>query len=280
MESKFVLAGPVRLEYFEHGHGPDVLVLVHGYASSAAIWRYTLEHLPEDRFRVIVLNNRGAGKSDRAFQDGAPFKEDDYSVETFADDLFHVVEALKLDGFTLVGHSMGGATVAQFALAHQDRIKGLALLNSTPLKGRDLKDGWEDELRESLQSPEPPAGDMGFNASHVTEDFKQAVMADIGRNPVERFIGGRRSMAGLRLRDRLNEINVPTLVIGGDRDKTVGVDNILADYLALPQATRHLHICHGIGHSPNVEVPRSVGNMIGDFSDMASLLATQILSSR
>ena len=87
-------------------------------------------------------------------------------------------------------------------------------------------------------------------------------------------------MAGLRLRDRLNEINVPTLVMGGDRDNTVGVDNILADYLALPQATRHLHICHGIGHSPNVEVPRLVGNMIGDFSDMASLLATQIPSSR
>ena len=130
---------------------------------------------------MIVLNNRGAGKSDRAYSDGGPFKEDDYSVETFANDLYNVSEALELDGFTLVGHSMGGATVAQFALEHQDRIKGLVLLNSTPLKGRDLKDGWENELRESLQSPEPPAGDMGFNASHVTEDFKQAVMADIAR---------------------------------------------------------------------------------------------------
>ena len=55
---------------------------------------------------------------------------------------------------------------------------------------------------------------MGFQAPHVTDDFKQAVMADIARNPVERFIGGRRSMAGLRLRDRLKEIEVPTLVMG------------------------------------------------------------------
>ena len=139
MEPKFVQAGSVQLEYFEQGHGLDVVVLVHGYASSAAIWRYTLEHLSEDRFRVIVLNNRGAGNSDRSHLDGTPFEEGDYSVETFAEDLFKAAEALNLDGFTLVGHSMGGATVTQFALDHQDLIKGLVLLNSTPLNGRTLK---------------------------------------------------------------------------------------------------------------------------------------------
>ena len=279
MESKFVQAGPVRLEYLEQGHGLDTLVLVHGYASSAALWRYTLEHLSEDRFRVIVLNNRGAGESDHSSSEG-PFKEEDYSVETFANDLYNVTEALGLDGFTLVGHSMGGATVAQFALDHQSWIKGLALMNPAPLRGRDLKDGWEEELRVALKSPEPPAGDMGFQAPHVSDDFKQAVMADIARNPAERFIGGRRSMAGLRLRDRLNEIKVPTLVMGGDRDSTVGVDNILAEYQALPKSYRHLHFYHGTGHSPNVEVGRSVAEILGGFSEMALLLDLQTEGSR
>lgn len=274
MESKFVQAGPVRLQYFEQGHGPNTLVLVHGYASSAAIWRYTLENLSEGRFRVIVLNNRGAGESDRAPSDG-PFNEGDYSVETFADDLFNATEALGLEGYTLVGHSMGGATVTRFALEHQDRIKGLVLMNPAPLMGRVLPDGWEKELRESLQAPEPPAGDMGFNAAHVTEDFKQAVMADISRNPVERFIGGRRSMAELKLRGRLGEINVPTLVIGGDRDITVGINNILAEFQALPKSKRHLHIYHDIGHSPNVEVGDSVAALLGNFSVLAGSLDFQ-----
>ena len=279
MGSRFVQAGQVRLEYFEQGHGLDTLVLVHGYASSAAIWRYTLEFLSEERFRVIVLNNRGAGNSDRASADG-PFKEDDYSVETFAKDLFNATEALGLEGYTLVGHSMGGATVAQYALEHQDRIKGLVLMNPAPLNGRSLKDGWEEELRESLKSPEPPARDMGFNASHVTEDFKEAVIADISRNPVERFIGSRRSMAGLRLRGRLNEIYVPTLVMGGDRDTTVGVDNILAEYQALSKSNRHIHMFHGAGHSPNVEVGRWVSTIVGQFSDMARSLKLHAESSR
>ena len=249
-------------------------MLVHGYASSAAIWRYTLENLSEDRFRVIVLNNRGAGDSDRSSSDG-PFNEEDYSVETFADDLFNATEALGLEGYTLVGHSMGGATVTRFALEHQDWIKGLVLMNPAPLMGRVLPDGWEKELRESLQAPEPPAGDMGFNAAHVTEDFKQAVMADISRNPVERFIGGRRSMAELQLRDRLEEIKVPTLVIGGDRDTTVGINNILAEFQALPKSNRHLHIYHDIGHSPNVEVGDSVAALLGDLSVLAGSLDLQ-----
>ena len=279
MESKFVQAGQVRLEYFEQGHGLDTLVLVHGYSSSAAIWRYTLEYLAEDRFRVIVLNNRGAGQSDRASSDG-PFNEEDYSVETFAVDLFNAVDALKLEGFTLVGHSMGGATVAQFALEHQDRIKGLVLMNPAPLHGRPLKSSWEVEMREALQSSGPPEGDMGFQAPHVAEEFKEAVIADISRNPVERFIGGRKSMATLKLRDRLNAIKVPTLVMGGDQDTTVGINNILAEFQALPADLRHLHIYHGIGHSPNVEVPGWVANITGRFSDMAWQRALQEQSVR
>ena len=69
-------------------------------------------------------------------------------------------------------------------------------------------------------------------------------------------------MSRLKLRARLDEIHVPCMVVGGDLDTTVGVDQILAEYLALPEATRSLHMFHGIGHSPNVDVP----------SDMAALL--------
>ena len=279
LESKFVQAGKVRLEYFEQGHGPDMLVLVHGYASSAAIWRYTLQYLSENRFRVVVLNNRGAGRSDRDSSDG-PFNEENYSVETFAEDLFDAIDALKLEGFTLIGHSMGGATVAQFALGHQDRIKGLVLMNSAPLNGRPLKEGWECEMRESLQSTGPPEGDMGFQAPHATDDFKEAVLADISRNPVERFIGGRKSMAALKLRHRLHEIKVPTLVMGGDQDTTVGINNILAEFNALTEGLGHLHIYHGIGHSPNVQVPESAARVIGHFSDMTRQKGLQGQSAR
>ena len=63
----------------------------------------------------------------------------------------------------------------------------------------------------------------------------------------------------------MKEIRVPTLVVGGDRDTTVGVDNILADYLALSEESRSLHIYHGIGHSPNVESPERFARLLTRF---------------
>ena len=72
-------------------------------------------------------------------------------------------------------------------------------------------------------------------------------------------------MSALRLRDRLHEIDVPTLVIGSDQDTTVDVGNIFAEFQALSNGQRHLHIYHGIGHSPNVEVPSSVASIIQEF---------------
>ena len=263
MQSKFVQAGPVRLQYFESVPSletPETVVLVHGYASNAPIWRYTFDRLASSGgFRVIAFNNRGAGDSDRTAL------ESHYSVESFAVDLHNAVEALELSRFTLVGHSMGGATVTQFALAHQDLLKGLVLLNSAPLNGRSLAPDWEEQLRELVASGGATGGDMSFDAPHVTQDFKDEVTSIILRNPVERAIGGRRSMSALRLRERLGEIKVPTLVVGGDRDTTVGVDNIVAEYFALPQELRHLHIFHGIGHSPNVAVPDEFAGLVERF---------------
>ena len=270
MESKFVQAGLANLQYFEEGDGPETIVLVHGYASSAILWRYTIEQLARERldgsprFRVLAFNNRGAGDSDRADS------EDGYTVESFAEDLHSAVSALGLNDFILVGHSMGGATVTQFSLAHQDMLRALVLLNSAPLNGRELADNWEQELRASFAEGGLTQGDMGFQAPHVTSDFIEEVRSIILRNPIERAIGGRRSMGALRLRERLGGITVPTMVVGGDRDTTVGVDNIVAEYLALPPGNRHLHVFHGIGHSPNVEVPARLAGLLTRFAGEVS----------
>ena len=259
MDSMFVQADEVKLQYYQHGHGSETVLLVHGYVSSARLWQLTMERMDPERFRVIALNNRGAGDSARTPS------EDDYTVESFAKDLHNAVEVLELDRFTLVGHSLGAGTVAQYALAHQDRLKALVLLNSLPLNGRPLEDGWEEAIREEFQGGPRPEQDMGFNGPHITQEFTNAVLEDVARRPLERAIGGRRSMSQIRLRHRLNEISVPTLVVGGDLDTTVGVGNILADYLALPEASRHLHIFHGIGHSPNVEAPEEFAGLLSRF---------------
>src|SRR5687767_9899246 len=130
MESGFLRAGAVRLQYLSRGRGPEAIVFVHGYQASARVWRLVQEALDPERSRTIALNNRGAGDSDRTE------REDDYRIESFATDLVAAVDALGLRELTLVGHSLGGATAVRFALEHQDRLKALVLLNPVPLDHR------------------------------------------------------------------------------------------------------------------------------------------------
>lgn len=258
MRTDFVQAGEVRLQYFEHGTGPELLVLVHGYRSSGRIWQLVQEALDASRFRSIAISNKGAGDSERTAS------EADYTVEAFARDLWAATQALGLRDFTLVGHSMGGATVTQFALDHPELLKALVLLNTAPLNGRILPDNWEEQIRQEFASGAMP-DNMGMQTAHVPEAFRQALRADVLRNPIERAVGGRRSMAGLKLRQRLHELTMPVLVVGGDQDTRVGVDNMLAEYLALPATNRFLQMFHDIGHSPNVEITTQCAHLLDRF---------------
>jgi pimeloyl-ACP methyl ester carboxylesterase len=262
MESGFIQAGTVRLQYFAHGAGPETIVFVHGYQMSGRVWRLTQEALDPQRFRSFAISNRGAGDSDHTPD------EADYRIESLAQDLGHAISALGLHDFTLVGHSMGGGTAVQFALDHASGIKGLVLLDSVGLNGISLAAGWEEQLRERFQRGEAPV-ERPVGAATLEEppptDYSEALQADVARNSLQRLIGSRRSMGEVRLRDRLTELSMPVLVVGGDQDTTVGIDQVLTDFLALRPDRRSLHIFHGIGHSPNSAVPTQLAAVLDGF---------------
>jgi pimeloyl-ACP methyl ester carboxylesterase len=234
------------------------VVLIHGYQSSARIWRLTQEGLDPSAYRSVAISHRGAGDSEHSAS------VDDYTVEQFARDDFAAVQALGIERFVLVGHSMGGATVTQFALEHPDVVQALVLLDPAPLNGRPLAADWEAQVRAQF-APDRAREEPGSNAGQIPDDFREALAADVARNPVERMLGGRKSMGSLRLRERLSELSMPVLVIGGDRDTTVGTQNIVTEYLTLKPEVRSLHFFHGIGHSPNVECASELAAVLSRF---------------
>jgi pimeloyl-ACP methyl ester carboxylesterase len=252
MKSDFVQAGPVRLQYFEHGMGAPV-VLVHGYRSSARVWSLFQEALDPALFRSVAIGNRGAGDSDRTPS------IDDYTVESFSRDLRAAVDALGLTSFVLIGHSMGGATVTRFALDNPELVRALILLDPAPLGGRPLTDGWEAQVEASWRAETMEPDSL---SAQTPTSYKEALRADVLRNPLERLLGGRKSMSAIRLREHLPELRMPVLVIGGDQDTTVGVENILMEYQMLRPEVRSLHVFHGIGHSPNSECPKEMASLV------------------
>jgi pimeloyl-ACP methyl ester carboxylesterase len=257
----------VRLEYFPHGDGPERVVFVHGFQASAKIWRMVQQALPVDRYASIAINNRGAGNSE------APPNEADFGVQPFAADAFELVQQLGWSDFTLVGHSMGGATVAQFAVDHPALLKGLILLDPADPDGRSLPAGVSMEAlldarmaaRREQQARGGGAGD-GIDASGAgaNGELMRELAEDMRNAPERRLRGSMRSMLELRMGERVKTLPMPVLLAGGDADALIPLANMLATWAKLP-AGSGLAIWHGVGHSPNLDCPAELAALIRRF---------------
>ncbi|HEY5006753.1 MAG TPA: alpha/beta hydrolase [Caulobacteraceae bacterium] len=257
----------VQLEYFPHGHGPQRIVFIHGFQASARIWQMVQEALPADRYSSIAINNRGAGGSE------APPDEADFSVPHFAADAFELVSQLGWSDFTLVGHSLGGATAAQFAVDHPELLKGLVLLDPADPDGRTLPPGAPsmDEMLDRMiagrreQLARGGAGD-GIDASGAgaNGELLRLLAEDMRNAPEQRLRGSMRSMFDVRLGARVKSLPMPVIVVGGDADALIPVANMLATWAKYPAGTG-LHFWHGVGHSPNLDCPAELAALLERF---------------
>ena len=256
----------VRLEYFLHGHGPERVVLIHGFQASARIWAMVQEALPSDRYTSIAINNRGAGNSD------APPAESDFGVPVFAADAHELMTGLQWDAFTLVGHSLGGATAAQFAVDHPQGLKGLVLLDPADPDGRAgsaqeieaAVDAFTTARRARLARGGSGADGINATAAGVSGELLALLTADMNNAPERRLRGSLRSMFQVRLGPRVRELTMPVLLACGDRDELIPLQNMLETWAKLPHGTG-LHVWHGVGHSPNLDTPAAFTALLRQF---------------
>ncbi len=106
-----------RLYYEVHGDGP-ALALVPGLSGVGSFWAPHLTGLSR-RFKVVVHDHRGAGRSSRPAID--------YAIEQMADDLVQLLDGLGIERAHLIGHSAGGAIGQTLAIDRPERIGRLVL---------------------------------------------------------------------------------------------------------------------------------------------------------
>ena len=111
----------VNIYYEISGQGP-ALVLLHGWTENHNFWKFQIPDFSKD-YKVVAIDLRGHGKSDKP--------ETKYSIQKFADNLYHVLNGLGIDGAIIAGHSMGGMTALVFCLTHPEKVKALILVNTT-----------------------------------------------------------------------------------------------------------------------------------------------------
>lgn len=264
----FAQLSKVRLEYLAAGSGPRRVVLMHGFQASARIWQGVQEALPGDQYTSIAIHHRGAGGSD------APADEADYSIELFAADAFELVTQLGWRDFTLVGHSLGGATAMQFAVAYPQLLNGLVLLDPAGPDGRTLPAGGPslDEIidrsmaaRRAQQAAGAAGDGIGAAIGAAGEpDWKRLLAQDMRGTPEVRLRGSMRSMFSIRIGERLKSLPMPVLLAAGDVDELIPLADMLATWAKLPPGSG-LQVWHGVGHSPNVDIPGELATVLRRF---------------
>ncbi len=123
---KFALRDGASTFVEEFGpESPTGVVFVHGSALRTDLWHYQMDSLAHRH--LVMYDMRGHGLSERGTEK--------FTIETLADDLLEVLDETGLEEAVIVGHSVGGMVALDFAIRNRallgDRIKGLALLNTT-----------------------------------------------------------------------------------------------------------------------------------------------------
>ncbi len=245
---------PRTLAFREGGSGDRVVVFVHGMCQSSVFWAPTLQSLPPG-VRGYAVDLPGFGESHAV---SGP-----YTIQGHADAVAAFVAQHGLTDVVLVGNSMGGIVCQQVAVNRPSWLAKLLLVASGP------------------NVPDPAAALAGAEVE-ATAVWDRTAATDYVKNffvrqpadpepyiqaallaTLDARLGTRRSSAVTDLRPDLGRINVPTLIVQGERDagRTPAVG---ADMAALIPGAR-LEVVTGVGHTPMLEDPAAFTALLHAF---------------
>ncbi len=237
----FTLSGDLNVFYIEHGVGTPI-IFIHGNWATSSWWELLLEKLP-DGFRGIAYDMRGRGRT------GGP--DSDYGIRSLAADLKVFAEAVGLDRFHVVGHSLGTAVAMQFALDHLERVHSLTVVAPVWVDGLHMNQTEKDRQRElkadrrlfgeQMKSLCPKVPDGPFWIRLLDEGHQQRLEAALG--VVDAFENWKPG-------DFLRSIHCPKLVIAGEKDPLFNVNVVQRAAAALGA---DCVLMHGVGHGPIIE---------------------------
>ena len=263
MRSKYVQVGDVAINYLHTGQATlpnvrpaldsgELLLFVHGAGWNGAFWRRQLRHF-EGTHSALALDFPGHGRSGSTA--GL------HSVSAHAEFLAAFADTLELRPFVLVGSGLGGAVAAHFAARHPRRLRGLVLVATPPRFAPPPAaiEVWGEVMRGRAAQPFPtelfaPGADFAVMREAWTEQVKT--------DPRVRY-SDLLAFRGCDLGERLGEITMPTLVVGGAGDQLV--DAALVEATHAQVAGSRLAMIADAGHCVGIEQAEAFQSTVGEF---------------
>ena len=266
-----------RVNYAEMGEGTP-LILVHGLSGC---WQNWLENIPHfaRTHRVVALDLPGFG--------GSPMPRWELTIPAYGRFVRDFCERLGIGRCSIVGNSMGGFIASEVAITEPERIDDLTLVSAAGIT-------WARARRE----PAEMLGRVGraaaplmlrFELSAIRRPrFRHRAFAGVFHDPsaLRRellwenvvpafqspgYFDAMRNLVGYDIRHRLEEIGVPTLIVGGRNDRVVPVPAALS-YKKRIGDNAELVIVDHCGHVPQMERPVRFNRVLEDFLGRAGEL--------
>ncbi|MBI4258588.1 MAG: alpha/beta hydrolase [Thaumarchaeota archaeon] len=212
------------------------LVFIHGTGENHKIWKHQISHFRKTRM-VVAPDFPGHGDS-RAL-------EGEVSILSYSEHLMRVLDALNLNEATLIGHSMGGAIALTLALNHPERVKALGLVNSGAKLGvlPEILDGLKNNFEGVVKGVIFPRYVYHDSDRRLVQEMLQQVLSS---NP-DVVHQDYAACSTFDVRNRLTEIEKPTLIVAGEDDRLTPVkwstylnENIYGSKLVVVKKAAHL----------------------------------------
>jgi pimeloyl-ACP methyl ester carboxylesterase len=259
------------LYYEATGSGP-ALIFAHGLGGNHVSWWQQVPHFAA-RYTCVTFAHRGFAPSDPV--QGGPDPAD------YAGDLAALVDHLGFDDVRLVGQSMGGWTMLEFAIAHPARVKALVLSSTAGTldrrgcdpSGGAAYDAWLEKAQAAIadgraRGIHPALGAEAAERLPALHLLYLAIDEMAGTLDKEKLRAGLRRIASRTLAD-LRDFPVPTLLIGGADDFVFPA--FLAEAIAARLPHAEAHILPGCGHSPYFEQAATFNGLVESFLERVDI---------
>lgn len=251
----------IELNYKEFGQGEPIIIL-HGLFGMLDNWQTIGRQLGENNL-VYIIDQRNHGKSPHT---------DEFSYPILAEDLRDFMESQWIYRATLIGHSMGGKTVMQFAMEYPDMINKLIILDMAP----KTYTGGHELIMDTLR-------DINLSAINDRKEAEQFMLARIPEFGVRQFLlknltrnentGNFEWKMNLPVLQRAYENILANISDGVYEGETLFVRGDRSDYVCnedLPSIksrfpNMELQTIQEAGHWVHAEQPRKVLEAIQDF---------------
>jgi pimeloyl-ACP methyl ester carboxylesterase len=264
LEKKSIILDFGEVVYSENDAHSDVtLILIHGFSGGKDTWNRVASQWDDD-YHIIAIDLPGHAES-------VSKKNLGYTITQQAKRVNQFIEAKKIKGFYLLGHSMGGSIALRYAANHTNTVKGLILIDSmgmeqtksdgvilvehsdkNPLYDVCTKERLDTLLNHSMHHP-----------PYIPDIIKEALLQEkCARRQIEKEIY-EGMYQDVNLSHAAQSIDVPTLIVWGEKDRMTHVDDATLFHRTI--ANSQLIILKETGHVPILEAPEKTAEVIRRF---------------